>query len=482
MTVSDHRLVPESAVTRWDDTFDVVVSGFGCAGACAAISAAQAGASVLVLERASGTGGTSALSGGVIYCGGGTDIQKACGFEDSVEAMRAYLMASTGPGPDEAKIDLYCTHSVDHFNWLVSLGVPFKPSYWPYNCEPWTDDCLYYSGSEACHPYSEIARPAPRGHTVMMEGSCTGGGLLMRVLADAATAAGVQVLLDANCTSLVTASDGRVVGVAVRVDGATRYIRARRGVIIATGGFIMNRPLVERHAPQAMRLGMLGNPWDDGSGILLGNAAGGALINMQAVSYTCPVLLPFGFIRGILVNERGQRFVNEDVNHKRIGELAVLQQEGRIYLVVDSDIFEQPERPLPIVATGETAEELEAELGWPRYSLEATLNVYNHHAAGGIDPLFHKRPEFLKPLTSPPYAVFDCSIDASGAYYSFTLGGLRTDPHGHVLSESGNAIPGLFAAGRATSCLSAQSCGTSGLQLGEGTFFGRLAGQAAARA
>lgn len=480
--MSDNRLIPESTITRWDDTFDVVISGFGCAGASAAISAAQTGASVLVLERASGSGGTSALSGGVIYCGGGTDIQKACGFEDSIEAMRAYLMASTGPGPDAAKIGLYCEESVAHFNWLVSVGVPFKPSYWPHNCEPWTDDCLYYSGSEACHPYSEIARPAPRGHAVQMEGSCTGGGLLMRILSGAAVAAGAQVLLDANCSGLITASDGRVIGVAVRAEGNTRYIRARRGVVVATGGFIMNRELVEMHAPQAVRLGMLGNPWDDGAGMLLGSAAGGALLNMQAVSYTCPVLLPSGFIRGILLNEKGQRFINEDVNHKRIGELSVLQEDGRIFLLVDTEIFEQPQRSLPIVATGETAEELEAELGWPRYSLEATLNVYNHHAASGRDPLFHKRPEFLKPLTSPPYAVFDCSVDASGAYHSFTLGGLRTSPSGQVLSQDGTAVPGLFAAGRATSCLSAQSCGTSGLQLGEGTFFGRLAGQAAAGA
>src|SRR5512139_4216248 len=74
-------------VKTWDLGADVIVVGFGCAGACAAISAAEAGADVLVLERASGGGGTSALSGGQIYMGGGTPVQKACGFVDTPEEM-----------------------------------------------------------------------------------------------------------------------------------------------------------------------------------------------------------------------------------------------------------------------------------------------------------------------------------------------------------------------------------------------------------
>jgi len=97
-----------ATVERWDREADVVVVGFGAAGACAAIEASEAGREVLLLERASGGGGTSALSTGQLYIGGGTRIQKACGFEDSPEEMYKYLMASCGPEPDEAKIRLYC--------------------------------------------------------------------------------------------------------------------------------------------------------------------------------------------------------------------------------------------------------------------------------------------------------------------------------------------------------------------------------------
>lgn len=477
MRESQALLVREADVQRWDISVDVVICGMGCAGASAAIEAARLGATTLLLERSSAPGGTSALSGGVIYCGGGTDVQRACGFEDDVDSMRGYLMASTGPGPDAAKIDLYCEESVSHFNWLRSLGVPFKPSYWPYNSEPLTDDCLFYSGSEQSAPYRDVARPAPRGHAVQREGSCTAGGLLMKILSAEAIAGCADIFTDTDLKSLVSASDGRVMGVACRRNGEMHHIRAKRGVLIATGGFIMNRDMTALYAPQALNLGMLGNVWDTGFGMTLGAAAGGALINMHAVSYVCQVLLPSGFIRGILLNQHGQRFVSEDVNHKRIGEASVLRQDGRMYLLVDSEIFEQPVADIPIVATGETPDELEDELAWPRGSIGQTLEFYNRHAQEGRDPLFGKAGQFLKPLTAAPYAVFDCSVGATSAYQSFTVGGLRTDPLGRVMNSQGDVIPGLYAAGRSTSGLSAQSCGTSGLQLGEGTFFGRLAGR-----
>src|SRR6185369_6013658 len=97
-----------ATVRKWDREADVVVVGFGCAGACAAIEAAEAGAEVLVLERAGGGGGTSAMSGGLIYMGGGTPVQQACGFEDSSDDMFRFLMAALGPEPDEAKIRVFC--------------------------------------------------------------------------------------------------------------------------------------------------------------------------------------------------------------------------------------------------------------------------------------------------------------------------------------------------------------------------------------
>ena len=96
-----------SGDARWDDEADVIIVGMGGAGVCAAIEAAEAGASVLGLERAGAPGGASALSHGQLYMGGGTPVQKACGFEDSVEEMAKYLAAACGLGADVEKIGIF---------------------------------------------------------------------------------------------------------------------------------------------------------------------------------------------------------------------------------------------------------------------------------------------------------------------------------------------------------------------------------------
>src|SRR3990172_4822692 len=156
-------------IRGWDDEVDVLVVGLGAAGAAAALEASRAGASTLVLERAGGGGGTSAMSGGVLYLGGGTALQRACGFEDSAEEMFKYLMASSGLTPDEAKIRRYCGDSVEHYSWVVAQGVPFKPTFY-HGCsgEPPTDDGLVWSRAENAHPFRDIARPAPRRHVPQM--------------------------------------------------------------------------------------------------------------------------------------------------------------------------------------------------------------------------------------------------------------------------------------------------------------------------
>ncbi|MBJ17970.1 MAG: flavoprotein, partial [Deltaproteobacteria bacterium] len=155
----------ERDVSAWDIEVDVLVVGYGCAGVCAAIEARAAGASVLVLDRAGGAGGTSINSGGFVYLGGGTALQKALGYDDSPENMFDYMMAACGPQPDETLIAAYCEGSVAHFDWIVARGVPYRESFFAGAHEPFdSDDGLVFSGSEHVHPYNEVATPAPRGH------------------------------------------------------------------------------------------------------------------------------------------------------------------------------------------------------------------------------------------------------------------------------------------------------------------------------
>ena len=468
---------PAAQQTHWDEEADVLVIGLGMAGVAAALESESTGADTLVLERAGGGGGTSAMSGGVIYLGGGTRLQKACGFEDSVEEMFKYLMASCGPSPDQEKLRLYCEGSIELYEWLLAQGVPFNDVYHPgVSGDPPNADGLVYSGSERHHPFCDIAEPAPRGHVPAKTHEA--GPLLMQKLVEAVEASPIGVRTNHRCTALVQEPDGNVVGVVAEVFGEERALRARRGVILTTGGFIHNDEMLEAHAPLARACNIrIGADGDDGSGIQLGLAAGADVRHMDAVSISLPVNQPWGLKRGILVNAQGQRFINEDSYYGRLGESALFHHGGRAWLIVDDEVFEQPTYPREIAAVGDTAVELEAELDLPAGSLDATLSLYNRHAEQAEDPVFHKLSEYLKPLTKPPLGAFDCTT-ANSIYAAFTLGGLRTDIDARVLDPVGDPIPGLYGAGRATSGLSVGSY-SSGLSLGDGAFFGRRAGRAA---
>ena len=465
-------------VARWDAEADVVVVGLGAAGCCAAVEAAEAGLDVLALERMSGAGGTSALSTGQIYIGGGTPIQKACGFEDSPAEMFKYLMATCGPGEDEAKIRMYCDHSVGHYHWLVEHGVPFKESYYGDGSYTPTDDCLSYSGSEQSYPYRDIARPAPRGHTVQQDG-IEAGAQLMRSLDAAVRRTSTRILEDALVQTLVRGDDGRVVGCVMRRDSEDQFIRARRGVILCAGGFINNRVMVDQYAPALWRCRYrAASDGDDGRGIRMGMGAGGAVKRMDVGCIVLPYTVPKSLMFGIMVDRRGMRFINEDLYQTTVGEAALLHQDGHVYLICDNACFARPFAPAEVAAVEESVADLERALGMPEGVLQHTVAEYNRHAARGEDPIFHKGAAFLQPLAHAPYAAIDYRVENS-LYTVFTMGGLHTLPTAQVLNPDGDVVPGLYAAGRTTSGLAAQGY-SSGLSLADATFFGRMAGRHAA--
>jgi 3-oxo-5alpha-steroid 4-dehydrogenase len=463
------------AVTaRWDDEADVVVVGLGCAGACAAIEAAEAGASVLVLEAAAMGGGTSAMSGGLIYLGGGTPIQQACGYDDTPEAMERFLLAACGPDTDAAKVHAYCAGSVGHYHWLVDHGVPFEPTFHPEpDREPPDTSGLVFSGGENSWPFSGVVPPAPRGHHPAFADAA--GGFLMQRLIAAVDRAGARVVTDAAVEQLVV-DDGAVVGVVA----AGRAVRARRGVVLTAGGFMFNRAMVEEHCPIALRCNVpIGTQHDDGSGIRLGLGVGAATVGMDRIEVGIPLTPPRSLVRGILVNGKGERFMNEDTYSGRLGQQFLLHQDGKVYFVHSDATFAVNIVGYKPTWVAATAAELEAEIGLPAGSLTATLDRYNRAAATGDDPELHKAREWVVPL-EPPYGVVDLTVERS--YYApFTLGGLATDPDGAVLTPAGAPIPGLFAAGRTTAGLAANGY-ASGISLGDGTFFGRAAGRTAAAA
>lgn len=475
MSAASHRPISVSDLSGWTDSADVVVVGFGVAGASAAYEAAQAGASVRVLERAGAAGGAAALSDGMIYLGGGTATQKAAGVEDDPAAMKTFLMAACGPEPDEAKIDVYVERSIEHHDWLLDRGVQFLGTTNPESAGPSAADGegLMYTGGENAYPFAELVPPAHRTHVT--QGGRPGGSYLMAALSRAVLDTGAVATYDTRVERLVVDGD-RVCGVVARRYGETVAIRAERGVVLTAGGFVFNDEMLRQYAPLGLTTTQrVGTEGDDGRGIRMAQVLGARVKRMDSLECAMPFNFAREHLHGFLVNDLGRRFVNEDTYMGRVGQVAM--REKAVYLVVDEAHLVEGTVPGPPTWAAESAQELEAEMGLPDGSLQATLDYYNEHASHGEDPQFHKSATFLTPL-QPPFAAFDIS-PGKFIYAMFTLGGLDTLPTGEVLDLDGVPVPGLYAAGRTTSGIAAQGY-CSGLSLGDGSLFGRIAGQHAA--
>ncbi len=245
-----NKVITLKGTETFDDSADVVVLGYGIAGACAALEARRDGGDVLAIERASAGGGASALSSGLFYLGGGTAVQQACGYEDSADNMYRYMIASMG-SENAAMVRRYCDDNVAHFDWLEEQGVPFERSCYKGKAVFLLGtEGLLATGNEKVWPYREIAQPAPRGHQAAGEGESP-GSIAMEALLGRCDREGVRASYDTQGLALLTDGDGRVRGLRVRRDGRAFNIEARKGVVIATGGHEprhgQGTPCPERH-------------------------------------------------------------------------------------------------------------------------------------------------------------------------------------------------------------------------------------------
>ncbi|MDR5777150.1 MULTISPECIES: FAD-binding protein [unclassified Caballeronia] len=534
--------VDDADNVEWSREADVIVVGFGGAGACAALEAHESGAEVLVIDRFDG-GGATAYSGGILYAGG-TSVQKRLGITDDAAAMRAYLEAELRGAVAPTTLSRFCEGSRGDVDWLMRLGMPYggdlseAPTAYP---PPPTS--LYYAGNERLFQRKTGVVAAPRGHRPLGPGFT--GYVFFDVLRKAVERARIPCLLHTLVSRLITDATGAVIGVeaaSVAPTAIDRHralyasvtphkplnpaaqdraidecrkleidemqapvrIRARRGVVIAAGGYVFNaeklretQPLLGANHRALVRLGSIG---DDGSGIDLGQSVGGAVTSTENVFLSRSIAPPRGLLGGVAVNIRGERFVNEDAGAGDLGTAIAGQPEGRAWLILNRALFirslyqcatakrsqfklQYAPALLNILRGGTrystTIRGLARKIGIPPDALATTIAANNGATASRDDPL-GKNAEHLHVMDGGPYVAINLAVTNRLSFPKiFTLGGLQVDEAtGSVVDSSGQKIPGLYAAGHSAAGLCAAGY-VNGMSLADCVFSGRRAGRAA---
>ena len=458
--------------------YDVVVVGMGAAGLAAAVTAHDGGASVVVLEKTppESSGGNTRVSGGAWF------------HHDDPDALATYLQALSGDRPIPEPVVRAWADGTRHVTaWVESLGIPVAPN-GAYTAE-----------------YPELPGSDRYGGYRCVDG-VLGDARLFTALEKVVRSRGIPVRYRTRATRLRTDVEGAVTGVHTE-DGTT--ISARRGVVLATGGFEADPALVREH------LGLTDPPlWGStsatGDGLRMAQEIGADLWHMDNMMAVDGVPHPdsrHGFFamylysQGYLwVDDGGDRFVDECApsghGQALVDGRYVLKPGRPMHVVFDertrlsgpispgADVLAvgwnvlvegyswSPDNAVEIergwITRADTPEELAELVGIPPRAFAATLREYNLSCAAGRDERFGRDPATLQPVAEPPFYTY-----RSGPMLAWTNGGPRRDEHARVLRPSGEPIPGLYAAGTASSTYSWAKDG--GFHIADALVFGRIA-------
>lgn len=459
--------VPESTpeATQQPEAFDkqldadVVVVGGGGAGISAAISAAQAGKSVVLIEKVGYLGGATMMSGGLIPAVG-TKQQVEAGIEDDIEWFVRDMMRPNNYSVRQDLVYTVARQAKPTIEWLEEVGVKFSV----------VTSSLYYGQSNY------------RMH--LAEGS--GKGLTETMIAYLNAMDNVTVLLTTPGTGLAVEND-KVVGVYAQsaTDGKL-FIKAEN-TILASSGFGANQAMIQQYIPEMIHAFPYVAPGATGEGILWGQQLGAAVANMGAYQGHAFYSEDFGASidqgianrGGIMVNINGVRFQNEYNGYSELSPHVLAQPDHHVYLVFDEANAEKTAKfadyqAKGIVITANTAEELAELTGMNAQALVKTFEGYQASIERGEDEFNRtKLPESFK----APFHAIKITGDLR-----HTQGGLVTDLAGHVLREDYSLISGLYAAGGVTESFSSEGGAAymSGNGLLQAIIFGKIAGEYAA--
>jgi fumarate reductase flavoprotein subunit len=450
--------------------FDVIVIGAGGAGLAAAHTAADHGASVMLVDSSPKAGGSTALSGGVYYASG-TALQRSVGIDDNPAEQFRYYMNVNQHKLEASLVHRLCYDSADGYDWMVRLGVNFKA------------EDLYVCGVDGIR---RGHRASGHGAEIaeVLEGALTGKAV------EKAMATRVQELLRDEKT-------GRING--IRVEG--QEVRAG-SVVIATGGFGNNPRLLAQYFPDAVKQGSMnwyiGTKHARGDGLEMGLSVGADMTTPNRGL----ILLTPGFARDVEaylpgwvvhVNHEGRRFIKENTEYSVLAEVLKEQTAGECFAIFD-ETSRAKAKPYPapnwaadrlaqltqqghIYTAGDLAT-LAEQIGVRADTLHTTIETYNRSCDAGADELFYKNAELLQPVRTPPFYA----ARVRPAIVCWTGTGLRIDREARVLDRADRAIGGLFAAGEATGGMFGECYAGGGASIANAIIFGRVAGRNAAAA
>lgn len=505
--------VEAAPVEDIEATYDVVVVGGGGAGLTAAIIAAQQGAEVILIEKAGSLGGNTLIAGQGFNASdperqANTEMSEALttelksyleldpadfgAFAEVLETVKTQINEYLASGsttlfdspelhmlhtymggkrtgldgtviePDLELARTFATNALGALEWAESIGAE------------WNDTTSTILGAMW-----------PRSHGLS-------NGNIITILTDAATAEGVEILTDTRGNELIV-TDGRIAGVkATTSAGANVTLHANSGVVLATGGFSANAPMVAEYNNYWPGLSdtmpSTNAPTITGDGIIMAQEVGADLTGMgfaQLMPSSHPVDGSlFSGIWGsaetqVFVNKEGKRYVNEYAERDVLSKAALEQTDGIFYIICDNKIAKDADvegmEAAGNVVVADTLEELAEKLEIPVDTFVAEIERYNSFVDAQKDDDFGK-PLFGEKIDEAPFVA----TPRSPALHH-TMGGVKIDTETHVLSTEGTPIPGLYAAGEVTGGLHAGNR-LGGNAMTDFLVFGRIAGENAANA
>ncbi|WP_127782120.1 FAD-binding protein [Rhodococcus sp. X156] len=502
---------------QWSEECDVLVVGSGGGGVTGAYTAAREGLDTIMVEATDKFGGTTAYSGAGMWLPCNKVLEEA-GVQDSMDDVRTYFRAVVGDRTPVELQDAFLDNGAPLVDYLASDDEHFA-----FAVLPWAD---YFGSAPKAHAQGRQIIPKPMKAEKIgavrddlrptlaveragapLDPTLTGGQSLIGRFLWAMDGMDNATTYTSTTVDELVVEDGAVVGAIVEHNGERRAIRARGGVIVASGGFEGNDEMRAKYGVPGTARDTMGPDGNQGKAIAAGIAIGADVDLMSEAWWSPGVTHPDGrsafslwFTGGIFVNDNGERFVNESLPYDRLGrEVIDAMTAGTVtlpyWMVYDDREGEKP----PVVAsmqpmgdpkdyvaaglwkTADTLEELAEQIGVPAENLVATVTRFNGFVSAVSDEDFHRGDEPydrafsggaspLVPIEQGPFHAAAFGLSDLG-----TKGGMRTDTAARVLDKEGAVIPGLYAAGNSMAAVTGTVYPGGGNPIGASMVFAHLA-------